>query len=139
MVAALLHDAAEDQGELETLKEIRRRFGGAVAEIVAGCSDTFEQPKPAWKQRKEMYLEHLKHASDSVLLISCADKLHNIRCIVADQRQIGDQVWEKFTGGKMGTLWYYQALWEIYKARSAQCGLVEEIGRNVRTMHQLAQ
>ena len=51
-IAALLHDAAEDQGGEETLAEIREQFGDEVASIVAECSDTFETPKPPWRERK---------------------------------------------------------------------------------------
>ncbi|MGH3558300.1 MAG: HD domain-containing protein, partial [Mycobacterium sp.] len=54
-IAALLHDTAEDQGGEETLAEIRERFGAEVAMIVAECSDTFETPKPPWRERKEHY------------------------------------------------------------------------------------
>ena len=61
-IAALLHDAAEDQGGLKTLEEIRRRFGEQVAAIVDGCTDTYETPKPPWRGRKETYLEHLRSA-----------------------------------------------------------------------------
>ena len=38
-IAALLHDAAEDQGGEATLSAIRRRFGEGVAVIVADCTD----------------------------------------------------------------------------------------------------
>ena len=58
-IAALLHDGPEDAGGHETLEEIRRRFGDRVADIVADCSDTFETPKPPWRERKEAYLAHL--------------------------------------------------------------------------------
>jgi hypothetical protein len=62
-IAALLHDAAEDQGGRETLEEIRRRFGDRVARIVEACTDTFETPKPDWRRRKERYVEHLEAAA----------------------------------------------------------------------------
>jgi len=58
-IAAVLHDAVEDQGGLKTLEEIRQKFGHHVAEIVDGCSDTYTHPKPPWKQRKLAYLAHL--------------------------------------------------------------------------------
>ena len=63
-IAALLHDAAEDQGGEETLAEIREKFGDDVATIVDECSDTFETPKPPWRERKENYIRHLSEASD---------------------------------------------------------------------------
>ena len=81
------------------LEEMRTRFGSEVAEIIAGCSDTFETPKPPWRRRKEAYIVHLNGASAPVLLVSAADKLHNIRWIVSVSRNIGEALWERFTGG----------------------------------------
>ena len=52
-IAALLHDAVEDQGGKPILEWIRRRFGPAVADIVDGCTDTYVEPKPEWRKRKE--------------------------------------------------------------------------------------
>src|SRR6266704_3127289 len=58
-IAALLHDAVEDQGGVPTLKVIREKYGDAVAAIVEGCTDADTYPKPPWRQRKERYCEHL--------------------------------------------------------------------------------
>ena len=69
-IGALLHDAVEDQGGKPTLEEIRRRFGDNVAAIVEGCTDTDVQPKPPWRKRKEAYIDHVRHASPSVCLVS---------------------------------------------------------------------
>ena len=114
-IAALLHDAAEDQGGLQTLEEIRRRFGEHVAEIVDGCTDTYEMPKPAWRLRKETYLEHLRTASSAVLRVSLADKLHNARAMQTDLYSQGEALWGRFNGGKEGSLWYYRSLAQIFK------------------------
>jgi (p)ppGpp synthase/HD superfamily hydrolase len=86
-IAALLHDAAEDQGGEETLAEIREKFGADVATIVDECSDTFETPKPPWRQRKERYIRHLPDASDDAILVSLADKLDNARAMLRDFAQ----------------------------------------------------
>ena len=91
-MAALLHDAAEDQGGREQLEDIRSRFGQRVAEIVEACGDTFETPKPPWRERKQSYLQHLESAPDEVLRISLADKLHNIRAITLDYERLGDEL-----------------------------------------------
>ena len=110
VVAALLHDAPEDQGGEARLGEIRARFGDGVAEIVDGCTDTYETPKPPWRERKERYLAHLGDASGSVRLVSSADKLHNARAVLSDYRLVGEGLWTRFNGGKEGTLWYYRAV-----------------------------
>ncbi len=114
-IAALLHDAVEDQGGRQTGEEIRRRFGARVAEIVYACSDTESTPKPPWRQRKEAYLAHLPAASPSAWLVSAADKLHNARATLADYRRIGDAVWARFHGGCAGMLWYLRAVADCFR------------------------
>lgn len=109
-IAALLHDAGEDQGGQQIVDEIRGRFGDRVADIVVGCSDSLETPKPPWRERKNRYVAHLASASASLRLVSGCDKLYNARCILADFRRVGDSLWSRFTGGREGTLWYYRAL-----------------------------
>jgi (p)ppGpp synthase/HD superfamily hydrolase len=137
VVAALLHDTPEDRGGKERLEEIRARFGDEVAEIVDGCTDTYEDPKPEWRPRKEAYVAHVAKASPSVRLVSAADKLHNARSILADLRSLGDELWDRFTGGKEGTLWYYHALVEAY-AEAGSNPVVEELDRVVREIEALA-
>ena len=126
-IAALLHDAPEDQGGRQTLDTIRQRFGDRVADIVDGCTDTYESPKPPWRQRKQAYLDHLQTAPDEVCRVSLADKLHNARSILTDLLRSGDGVWERFNGGKEGTLWYYHNLLQVFRSRS-QSPLVAELG-----------
>lgn len=117
-IAALLHDAAEDQGGEPTLAEIRQKFGADVASIVADCSDTFKMPKPAWRERKQQYVDHLPEASDSALLVSLADKLHNAHAILRDFRADGDELWQRFSvKDPQDHLWYYRSLLEVYAQR----------------------
>jgi (p)ppGpp synthase/HD superfamily hydrolase len=134
-IAALLHDVVEDRGV--EVGEIRKQFGNKAAEIVAACSDSFEknpENKPDWRVRKEAYLKHLKMAASDVLLVSAADKLHNVRSIVKDFREIGNKVWERFNGGKDGTLWYYTSLVKTLRASGEHKMLVEEFARCVSTL-----
>jgi GTP pyrophosphokinase len=136
-IGALLHDAVEDQGGKPLLEIIRQRFGPAVAEIVAGCTDADTMPKPPWRERKEAYLAHLPAASRSVQLVSAADKLYNVRSIIADYRTHGEEVWTRFTGRRAGTLWYYRALVDAFgKLRDAP--LFAEFERAVAELEALA-
>ena len=128
VVAALLHDAPEDQGGEARLGEIRARFGDGVAEIVDGCTDTYETPKPPWRERKERYLAHLADASGSVRLVSSADKLHNARTVLSDYRLLGEDLWTRFNGKKEGTLWYYRA---VVGTLQGDGPIVEELDRVV--------
>jgi (p)ppGpp synthase/HD superfamily hydrolase len=136
-IAALLHDAVEDQGGDAARREIRRRFGERVAGIVDGCTDAETTPKPPWRERKERYIAHVAEAPPSVRLVSAADKLHNARSILADLRASGGSVWGRFKGGKEGTLWYYRSLVEAFRAHGAT-PLVEELARTVAEIERLA-
>jgi (p)ppGpp synthase/HD superfamily hydrolase len=113
-IAGLLHDAAEDQGGAETLAEIRTRFGDGVADIVADCTDAWSEPKPPWRERKEAYLAALPKKPVTSLLVSVADKTHNAEAILYDYRELGDDLWPRFSGGDEGTRWYYNSLAEIF-------------------------
>jgi (p)ppGpp synthase/HD superfamily hydrolase len=135
VVAALLHDAPEDQGGEATLREIRARFGDEVAEIVDGCTDTYEDPKPLWRERKERYLAHLASASDSVRLVSSADKLHNARTVLSDYRLLGEDLWTRFNGKREGTLWYYRAIVDTLPGKGP---IVEELDRVVTELDVLS-
>ncbi|MBI5293232.1 MAG: bifunctional (p)ppGpp synthetase/guanosine-3',5'-bis(diphosphate) 3'-pyrophosphohydrolase [Chloroflexi bacterium] len=137
-IAALLHDAVEDQGGPVVRDEIRRRFGDNVAAIVDGCTDTDATPKPPWRARKEAYIAHIRTASPSVQLVSAADKLHNARAILLDYRQMGDSLWERFHGGREGTLWYYRAIVTAFReAGAGPARLVDELERVVADLERL--
>jgi len=113
-IGALLHDAAEDQGGAQTLDGIRRLFGDSVAEIVGDCTDSWGEPKPAWRPRKEAYLAKLPTKPKKSLLVSLADKTHNAEAILFDYRVLDDALWSRFTGGAEDTRWYYRTLAEIF-------------------------
>ncbi len=135
-IAALLHDAVEDQGGAPRLEEIRGRFGNRVATIVAGCTDSDVVPKPPWRERKERYIAHLRHASRDVLRVSRADKLHNARSILSDLRHQGDTVWHRFTASRQSVLWYYDALLEAYKETGGG-RMAEELERVLSEIHSI--
>jgi (p)ppGpp synthase/HD superfamily hydrolase len=136
-IAALLHDAVEDQGGSATLDMIRRLFGAEVADIVSGCSDSDTVPKPPWRQRKDAYLTHLKEARDGVLLVSAADKLANARSLIAGIHEEGDRIWERFTAGRLETLWYYRSVAEVLRGRLPGA-LLAELERAVSELERLS-
>jgi (p)ppGpp synthase/HD superfamily hydrolase len=129
-IAGLLHDAAEDQGGRDTLDEIHRRFGADVAQIVADCTDSWVEPKPAWRPRKEAYLASLSNKPRASLLVSLADKVDNAEAILGDYRALGDDLWSRFTGGRQGTIWYYRSLSDIF-ARTLPSSLSNQLSLTV--------
>jgi (p)ppGpp synthase/HD superfamily hydrolase len=146
-IAGLLHDTIEDGGAAHEAT-IRTQFGEAVVNIVKACTDGTAEGKAShtdpeakrrdWIERKLAYLAHLKEAPDATLLVSACDKLHNARAIVQDLEDpdVGTRVFDRFTGGRDGTLGYYQALAEVFLARGVQVAKV--LDATVGWMHELA-
>ncbi len=130
-IAALLHDAVEDQGGNATREVILDMFGTRVVEIVDGCTDADTIPKLPWEERKQQYIEKLRYASASVRRVALADKLHNARSILSDLFREGEATWKKFQGGKEGTLWYYRTLLEVFLETDADSWFVQELNRVV--------
>ncbi len=136
-IAALLHDAPEDQGGRPMLERIRARFGPRVADIVETCSDTFEQPKPAWRARKEQYLAQLAAADVATCLVGAADKLHNARSIREGLRAEGAAIWTRFNAPPDALCWYYRSVATTLRERLAGqpgLGLVELLDETIREL-----
>jgi (p)ppGpp synthase/HD superfamily hydrolase len=127
-VAALLHDAVEDQGGAPRLTDIRNRFGDRVADIVRACTDSIAnssagQQKEDWHTRKTRYINHLNTVDQETLLVSLSDKIHSARSILRDLRkpEIGASVWARFKNPQKDTLWYYRELADTFRRlRSGQ-------------------
>jgi (p)ppGpp synthase/HD superfamily hydrolase len=136
-IAAVLHDVVEDCGGDDRRREILSAFGPRVAHVVEGCTDTEEVPKPPWRKRKEEYIRHQQTADADTRLVSAADKLYNARLILADYREIGDAVFERFSGKREGTLWYYRALVGEFR-HGKRNRLTDELERVVIELERLA-
>jgi (p)ppGpp synthase/HD superfamily hydrolase len=137
-IAALLHDAVEDQGGPDTLRLIQDRFGPRVAKIVSDCSDCEGDPKPAWEERKRKYIEHLPHVSPSSRIVSLADKIHNAGTILRDVRQHGVKTFDRFNGKRAGTLWYYDALARTFLEQKRD-EMAKELDRIVEELYAAAR
>ncbi len=137
-IAALLHDTVEDCGGLDRLRDVRERFGPNVADIVMGCTDATEIPKPPWKERKQTYIHDLQAASPSVLLVVACDKLHNVRSLVLALQHQADDAWRIFKGGKNGTLWYYRAVYNVLAQRGVRPILLDDLKASIEEAHGLA-
>jgi (p)ppGpp synthase/HD superfamily hydrolase len=131
-IAALVHDAVEDQGGAPTYEEIKAEFGDEVARIVDECSDTDKTPKPPWRERKQDYINHLAEVGEDTLLVSVADKLDNARSMLRDYHEHGPALWQRFNRKNPDDhLWYYGDLLKAYRARGLNSWMVDELGRVV--------
>lgn len=146
-IAALLHDAIEDQAELsggaESLRaEIRRRFGDEVLTIVNACTDAESVPKPPWRERKEGYLARVAdHRDPAYHRVTAADKLHNARSILLDYRNHGEGIWERFNRKDPADhLWYYRGLIDAFRAADlAPSALIDELDRVISELEALVE
>lgn len=141
-IAALLHDALEDKPEHITITEIEQCFGTKVAAIVTVATDTPPDfrggRKPPWRQRKEQYLATIRKTDPSLLRVTVADKVDNLRAILADYQRIGERFWERFSAPKRDQLWYYRAALDAYHTSGFSGRLLSELERLVLKLEEVS-
>lgn len=128
-IAAMLHDAVEDQGGLETAARIRKQFGPRVERFVIGCSDSVtgaDQPKRPWRERKESMMACLEDADPETQLIIACDKLDNLRSTLKEYPKVGADLWKRFSGGRDGTVWYYRGMINALR-EAGGCPVLDEL------------
>ena len=136
VIAAILHDAAEDHGGAVRLKDIEHNFGTNVARMVDGLSDSLSGDstnKQPWLERKQNYIRRLREEPADIQLISAADKLYNARAILEDYRKVRSKIWERFKRGRKDQIWYFDELLAVFKS-SGTNRIVEELERVVNEL-----
>ncbi|MBA4252087.1 MAG: phosphohydrolase [Chlorobiaceae bacterium] len=143
-IAGLLHDVIEDADPPSAVPRIRKdileKFGPRVLALVEGCTDGEQDAngqKAPWRERKATYLANLRHEPKELLLVSCCDKLHNARAILTDLITHGESFFNRFTGKKDGTLWYYRELCNIYQEKLPDVVAVRELASVVDAIEKL--
>ncbi|MHB1022484.1 MAG: HD domain-containing protein [Acidobacteriaceae bacterium] len=139
-IAALLHDAPEDQGGYETLHMIRRLFGKRVSTIVKDCTDSYDghDDQLHWRERKAVHVTHFReHALSESCLVYAADKLANSRSMLRDLRRYGSDVWQLFSGGREGTLWYLEAMSQTFRERVGDTAMTRVPGNVTEVLDEL--
>jgi (p)ppGpp synthase/HD superfamily hydrolase len=125
-IAALLHDAIEDQGGAPTGTRIREQFGEAVFTIVQDCTEPAKLPWQSWRDHKLMYLRQIEQASLSVHRVTLADKLHNGRSLLRNLRQYGADTWTFFSASREDILWLQKQQLRLFQ-QLRQGWMVEEL------------
>jgi (p)ppGpp synthase/HD superfamily hydrolase len=126
VAAGILHDTLEDT--TLTLIEIKQWFGGTIAEIVEGCSEP--NKSLTWEERKEHSILFLKNAPEDIRIVSCADKLHNIRSILDRYVLEGEEVWSIFKRGKNQQEWYYRSIFNSL-SHTSEFPLLKELRADI--------
>ena len=114
IVAGLLHDTVEDTEV--TLEDLRIGFGERVSNIVKYVTED-KSPDLSWEKRKVMYIKNLTDAPESSVVVSAADKLHNVTEMLQDWLKVGDAVFLRFSEGKEKQKWFHRSLTEMYFVR----------------------
>ena len=140
-IAALLHDCLEDKPEQITREEIRSRFGGRVLQLVSVATDTPPDyrggHKPPWLKRKKQYLRTIEAAEPSLLRVTIADKIDNLRAIIADYERLGEPLWERFSAGRELQRWYFSNAYQAFRQAGYTGRLLDEMGRLLQLLEQL--
>ena len=129
MIAGILHDTLEDTST--TAEEIEKRFGKRIKELVIAATEP-EHDAP-WEQRKQHTINFIKDMEDEeILLLSCADKLHNLNSMIEDYKHIGEELWKRFKRGKEKQCWYYTSLAQAYESHHHPHPIFKEYTNKVR-------
>ena len=123
LCAALLHDTIEDTET--TLEELTAIFGPQVTAIVLDVTDDKSLEKHVRKQRQ---IEHAPHISKEAKLVKLADKICNLRDILASppsdwssERKQGYFEWAaKVVAGVRGVNPELEAVFDGLLARHAE-------------------
>ena len=123
VLAGLLHDIVEDTDV--DIVTISKKYGQQVADYVDAVTEPEELRKPAtgdkaqtWKERKEHTIRKMERANCEIKLLSCADKLANIRDLISDVKMEGEGFWDKFNAPKKEQEWYYRSMLEAFATGS---------------------
>jgi (p)ppGpp synthase/HD superfamily hydrolase len=124
IIAGLLHDTLEDTDYTTT--ELREDFGGKVRDIVEGVSEPHDTEKEyTWRESKKAYVKHLKAGPEGSLMVSAADKIHNMRSIVEEYYDDHTRFIKAFGGSLDERIEMYQDIADVLNERLSS-GILEE-------------
>lgn len=129
-VAALLQDVLEDVPERTYSRtDMLHDFGADIVGIVEDVTepDITEPTKEAWRERKQGYIDHLAEISDiRPLIISCADKIHNMSEIIREHKNTGGEIWKAFHVGRSHEIWFYETVLAVLRQKVLPPEAIEE-------------
>jgi (p)ppGpp synthase/HD superfamily hydrolase len=121
IVAGILHDVLEDvRPSIYSEADMRGDFGDNITDIVKDVSEDkiAGEPEKPWIERKKGYLAHLDNlANVEPIIVSTADKIHNLTDILEEYKKAGDGIWQKFNASKDDELWFYSEFLKIIEKK----------------------
>ena len=139
VVAAEFHDILEDvPADRYSEQRMQREFGAEVVSLVKMVSEdkrADDEIKKSWDDRKQGYLEHLRGLSNrDALIISAADKIHNLDSMLNDYEKLGEELWSHFNEPKEKQLWYYETILEILSEKDLPEALIDTLREKVNQL-----
>ncbi len=140
-IAALLHDILEDVSEKTySRSDMQHDFGASVLGIVEDVTEPniTEPTEEAWLERKQSYIDHLAEISDiRPLIVSTADKIHNMSEIIREYENVGSRVWDFFNVDRKREIWFYEAVLEVFKAKIIPQEAIEDYEEKLTKLKKL--
>jgi GTP pyrophosphokinase len=149
-IAALLHDAVEDQGvaypggENALRSRIAEEFGPEVGRLVDALTErptvetaAIRDKHARWRAHKQAYIDQILSYDLPVRRISCADSLYNVRSLISGYRSMGERLWTRFmTRDATDQLWGYSAISRAF-VRAGGTGLAAELEDAIEQLHRI--
>jgi (p)ppGpp synthase/HD superfamily hydrolase len=135
LIACLLHDVLEDvDSHIYSQQQMQTDFGDAVLAIVKDV--TKDSSAKDWHERSKKYLKHLQAgASDKAVIVSAADKIHNLISVNIDYETHGDELWDRFkTKNSQDQLWWYVSILDVITKRHAPQELVKSLTQQLNIL-----
>ena len=140
-IAALLHDILEDVSDKKYSRaDMQRDFGATVLGIVEDVTepDITEPTEEAWLERKQSYIDHLAEVNDiRPLIVSTADKIHNMSEIIREYEIVGSRVWSFFNVDRKREIWFYDSVLAVLKAKVIPQDAIEEYEEKLAKLKKL--
>lgn len=135
LIACLLHDILEDvEPQVYSESNMQKDFGDRVVSIVKDV--TKDDTEKDWLKRSKLYLKHLEEqAKPEAVIVSAADKIHNLHSILIDYATEGEKLWQRFsTKSSADQLWWYEQIHSVLLKRNAPWRLVVQLDVHVSNM-----
>lgn len=139
LIACLFHDILEDvDASIYGETRMRDEYGERVLAIVKDV--TKNDDIADWHERSQAYLDHLQNkACDEAVIVSAADKLHNIQSMLIDFETEGNKLWLRFTTQNADDqVWWYESILAVITKRQAPSLLIDQLTSQIAELkHQL--
>ncbi len=119
VIAGILHDVLEDTRA--SREELKKLFGEPVLRLVEALSE--KKTIANWKRRKQLYIDGIAEHGPETMMVSAADKYHNLHSMRIDHDRMGDRLWSRFNAGKEDQRWFYATLCGLFEGEPALSGL----------------